>query len=144
MEKTQLCCALTVALGLLLATISHAKVSQIDATPNESAYFLSTSIPEKQLALLIKAAESHNIPVYLRGLVDDSMEQTAKYMLHLVSTYHVSGVQIDPVRFDYYGVQQVPALVKKCGERFDIIYGNIALNDALTLLDQRGECRALP
>ena len=69
------------------------------------------------------------------------MEQTAKYMMYMVSTYKVRGVQIDPVRFDRYGVKQVPALVKKCGDRFDIVYGNVALNQALSMIETRGDCR---
>lgn len=132
---------------LLALTASHAlagntpEPSQIRDTQNEQAYFLSASVPEKKLALLIKAAEEKGIPVYFRGLIGDSMEQTAKYMMHLVTTYRVQGVQVDPIRFEKYGVNQVPALVRKCGERFDIIYGDIALDQALTMIERRGECR---
>jgi len=125
---------------MLLASILLTGISPVSHA-DEMAFFLSTSIPEKQLAILIKAAEARGIPVYLRGLVHDSMEQTAQYMLHLVSQYQVRGVLIDPVRFERYGVKQVPALVQSCGERFDILYGNVALSDALTLLAERGECR---
>ena len=88
----------------------------------------------------MKAAEAKNIPVYFRGLINDNMDQTAKYMLNLITTYKVRGIQIDPVRFDRYGVKQVPALVRKCGDRFDIVYGNVALNQALDMINQRGEC----
>lgn len=114
--------------------------SQVGETQNEMAYFLSSSIPEKELALLIKGAEARQIPVYFRGLVGDSMEQTARYMMHLVTTYHVKGVQVDPVRFDKYGVKQVPALVRKCGSQSDILYGNLSFNDALRIMDTQGDC----
>ena len=116
--------------------------TQVSSTENETAYFLSSSLPDKELALLMKAAEAKNIPVYFRGLINDNMDQTAKYMLNLITTYKVRGIQIDPVRFDRYGVKQVPALVKKCGEHFDIVYGNVALSQALDMFNQRGECRA--
>lgn len=135
------------ALLLLAATAGHARAaalpepSQVKETQSEKAYFLSASVPEKKLALLIKAAESEGIPVYFRGLIGDSMEQTAQYMMHLVTTYKVQGIQIDPVRFEQYGVKQVPALVSKCGGHFDIIYGDIALSQALDMIGRRGDCR---
>jgi len=116
--------------------------TQVSSTENETAYFLSSSLPDKELALLMKSAEAKNIPVYFRGLINDNMDQTAKYMLNLITTYKVRGVQIDPVRFERYGVKQVPALVKKCGDHFDIVYGNLALNQALDMINQRGDCRA--
>ncbi|NIF23924.1 type-F conjugative transfer system pilin assembly protein TrbC [Pantoea sp. Acro-835] len=115
--------------------------SQVGQTENETAYFLSSSVPEKELAILMKAAQDRQIPVYFRGLVNDNMEVTAKFMMHMVTTYHLQGIQIDPVRFERYGVRQVPALVKKCGEHFDIVYGNVALGQALDMINQRGECR---
>jgi len=114
--------------------------SQVAETKNEMAYFLSSSIPEKELAILIRGAEARQIPVYFRGLVNDSMEQTARYMMHLVTTYHVKGVQVDPVRFERYGVKQVPALVRKCGSQSDILYGNLSFKDALHIMDTQGDC----
>ena len=118
--------------------------TQVTSTKNETAYFLSSSLPDKELAILMKAAEAKNIPVYFRGLINDNMDQTAKYMLNLIINYKVRGVQIDPVRFERYGVKQVPALVKKCGDRFDIVYGNVALSQALDMINQRGDCRNNP
>lgn len=137
---------LWLAAVIMAATSAQAedapKGTQVGNTENETAYFLSASVPEKELAILMKAAEARDIPVYFRGLVGDNMEQTAKYMMYMVTTYKVRGVQIDPVRFDRYSVKQVPALVKKCGDHFDIIYGNVALNQSLDMINQRGDCRS--
>ncbi|QHM74022.1 type-F conjugative transfer system pilin assembly protein TrbC [Mixta intestinalis] len=126
--------------GITAVMNVQAQGLQVDSTVNETAYFLSASVPEKDLAMLMKAAEEHDIPVYFRGLISDSMEKTAKYIMYMVTTYRVKGIQIDPVRFDRYGVKQVPALVKKCGDRFDIVYGNIALKQAIEMINTRGEC----
>lgn len=134
--------SLTVTLPAQAEDVSQG--TQVGTTENETAYFLSASVPEKELAILMKAAEALDIPVYFRGLVGDSMEQTAKYMMYMVTTYRVRGVQIDPVRFERYGVKQVPALVKKCGDRFDIVYGNVTLNQALDIIGERGDCRNKP
>jgi type-F conjugative transfer system pilin assembly protein TrbC len=59
----------------------------------------------------------NQVPVYFRGLVSDSMEKTAKYIQYLSSKYGVSGVQIDPVRFSEYQINNVPAYVEKCGAK---------------------------
>ncbi|WP_158785030.1 type-F conjugative transfer system pilin assembly protein TrbC [Pantoea sp. BAV 3049] len=147
MEKTKLCGAVILS---VLSTFHPAQASdvsgpgQVRNTQTEMAYFLSSSIPEKDLATLIGAAESRHIPVYFRGLVNDSMEQTAQYMMHMVTTYHIQGIAIDPVRFEKYGVKQVPALVKKCGDTFDILYGNLSFNDAMKLMDTQGDCAKQP
>ncbi|PHM59560.1 type-F conjugative transfer system pilin assembly protein TrbC [Xenorhabdus ishibashii] len=113
----------------------------MEQNKNELAYFLSSSIPEKTLASLIKAAENQGVPVYFNGLIDDSVDKTAKYMLYLVQKYKIQGVEIDPNRFEYYGVKAVPALVKRCGEAFDIIYGSGSILQSLSIIDSEGDCR---
>lgn len=113
----------------------------MEENKNEVAYFLSSSIPEKTLASLIRSAESQGIPVYFNGLIDDSVDKTAKYMLYLVQKYKINGVEIDPNRFEYYGVRAVPALVKRCGGKFDIIYGSGAISDSLSIIDLEGDCK---
>ncbi|EMQ5759666.1 TPA: type-F conjugative transfer system pilin assembly protein TrbC [Proteus mirabilis] len=113
----------------------------MEENKNEVAYFLSSSIPEKTLASLIRSAESQGIPVYFNGLIDDSVDKTAKYMLYLVQKYKISGVEIDPNRFEYYGVRAVPALVKRCGGKFDIIYGSGSISGSLSIIDSEGDCK---
>ncbi|MEM7998823.1 type-F conjugative transfer system pilin assembly protein TrbC [Morganella morganii] len=112
----------------------------MESNQYETAYFLSASIPEKTLASLIRSAESRGIPVYFNGLIDDSVDKTAKYILYLVRKYKINGIEIDPNRFEYYGIKAVPALVKRCGERFDIIYGSVAIKESLELIESEGEC----
>lgn len=108
---------------------------------NELAYFVSFSIPEKQLVTLIREADRKKIPVYIRGLINNDMNRTAKAVLYLAQKYNIQGVLIDPPRFEHYGINIVPALVKKCGEKFDVIYGNVAINQALSLIEAQGECK---
>lgn len=107
----------------------------------ETAYFLSSSIPKKTLVPLLKSAQAKQIPVYFNGLIDNSMEKTARYLLTLIQKYQVNGIQIDPLRFDYYGITQVPALVKRCANQFDVIYGSLALDEGLAHINRHGECR---
>lgn len=139
MEKKKLCCAL-----ILLLTSSFSSADQalpLNEEQNDIAYFLSSSIPEKQLAILIKSAELNDIPVYFRGLVGDDMQKTAKYIQYLVGKYQILGIQIDPVRYEQFSVDKVPALVKRCGTRFDIVYGNVSIKESIEMIDKKGDCR---
>ncbi|WP_325178086.1 hypothetical protein [Pantoea sp. 1B4] len=62
---------LWLAAGLMNALSAQAedapKGTQVSSTENETAYFLSASVPEKEMAILMKAAEARNIPMYFRG-----------------------------------------------------------------------------
>lgn len=132
--------------AMMLTLISQSVYASIESPSmeenrHEMAYFLSASIPEKTLASLIRSAENQEIPVYFNGLIDDSVDKTAKYMLYLVQKYKIKGVEIDPNRFEYYGVKAVPALVKRCGDKFDIIYGSGSIVQSLSYIDSEGDCR---
>ncbi|MFC1040028.1 type-F conjugative transfer system pilin assembly protein TrbC [Pasteurella multocida] len=134
-----------ILLSLLISfsslTFAENNHTPLNMTENENAYFLSFSIPEKQLVALIKAAERHNIPIYIRGLINDNLDQTAKAILYLAQKYDVKGVLVDPTRFNYYDIKVVPALVKKCGNKFDVIFGNGNIEQSLELMDKEGECK---
>lgn len=129
--------------GLSVACYGYADERQapLDQVEDEMAYFVSFSIPEKQLVVLMQAAERNNLPLYIRGLVNDDMKLTAKAIQYLAAKYGIQGINIDPIRFDYYGIQAVPALVKRCGSKFDVVYGNGTITHALELIEQQGECK---
>lgn len=113
----------------------------LNLSEEEMAYFVSFSMPEPQLVSAVKSAEQLGIPVYLNGLVKNSMGTTAKAMLYLAQKYNVQGVLIDPTRFSHYGIQSVPALVKKCGKKFDVIYGNVEIKQLLETIEREGDCK---
>lgn len=113
----------------------------LDMSNSELAYFVSFSIPEEQLVNLIKMAERNNIPVYINGLINDSMKKTAKAILYLVNKYSIKGVLVDPYRFEYYGIKSVPALVKKCNEKFDVLFGNLNIEQGLEIINKEGDCK---
>ncbi|WP_205884304.1 type-F conjugative transfer system pilin assembly protein TrbC [Pasteurella multocida] len=124
--------------GLVFAENNHAPLNM---TENEKAYFVSFSIPEPQLVAVMKSAERHDIPIYIRGLIGDNLDQTAKAILYLAQKYDVQGVLVDPNRFSYYDINAVPALVKKCGDKFDVIFGNGKIEQSLELINKEGECK---
>ncbi|WP_239511697.1 type-F conjugative transfer system pilin assembly protein TrbC [Serratia marcescens] len=141
MEKTKLRRALMpVALMLALGAQAEERSRPLDQTPDEVAYFVSFSISEKSLVALLRGAKREKVPVYLRGLVNDDMKATAQAVYRLENKYDVGSVNIDPLRFAHYGIASVPALVRRCGEKFDVVYGNLAVRDGLELINARGEC----
>lgn len=135
--------SLVALFGMCVAVHSYADERQapLDQVEDETAYFVSFSIPEKQLVVLLESAERNNLPIYIRGLVNDDMKSTAKAIQYLAAKYGIQGINIDPVRFDYYGIRAVPALVKRCGSKFDVVYGNGTIMHALDLIEQQGECK---
>lgn len=136
---------LLVTISILSASFVNAEEFQatepLDLSENELAYFVSFSIPEKQIVALIKSAEKRNIPVYLAGLVKNDMSATTKAILYLARKYDIKGVLIDPVRFNYYQINAVPALVKKCGTKFDVVFGNAEIDKLLELIQSEGDCQ---
>ncbi|ASI21519.1 TPA: type-F conjugative transfer system pilin assembly protein TrbC [Aeromonas salmonicida] len=106
----------------------------------QALYFVSFSIPQTGLKRLILDADRFGIPATLRGMINNDMRQTANAVLQLVNEDQRGGVQIDPQAFRRYGINAVPALVVTCGETYDHIAGNLALQQALTKVAESGEC----
>jgi conjugal transfer pilus assembly protein TrbC len=106
----------------------------------QALYIVSFSIPKTGLKRLILDADRFGIPATLRGMVNNDMRQTANAVLQLVNEDQRGGVQIDPQAFRRYGINAVPALVVTCGETYDRIAGNLALQQALTKVAESGEC----
>jgi len=87
--------------------------------------FISNSIPEAQLLLLAKDATANNLPLVLRGLSGTSLQSTIEKMLPIAK---IATIEIDPLLYEAYNVEVVPAVVWTCGDRggdgpFAIIYG---------------------
>ncbi|GJI56962.1 hypothetical protein HEMROJRC1_20740 [Rodentibacter sp. JRC1] len=141
MKKFFIGLILGISLSVHAQDYAQTEFPPVEDKENELAYFVSFSIPEKQLVTLIRAAEHQKIPVYIRGLIHNDMKRTAKAILYLAQKYNVQGMLVDPLRFEHYDIQAVPALVKKCGQKFDVIYGNVDLKQALDLIANQGECK---
>ncbi len=87
--------------------------------------FISSSLPMVSLLALAKDAASLDAPLILRGLVGSSLQETLLNLKDLVA--EGAGVEVDPLPFEAYGVEAVPAVVLTCGNRnegpFAIVYG---------------------
>lgn len=71
---------------------------------------VSFSMPTDALNALAEQAGKIGAPVVLRGLVGDSMEETAKRVAALRSNAG-TGLAIDPTLFTRFGVDRVPTVV---------------------------------
>lgn len=130
----------------LLAKQQQAQQQATDAakaqTEQESpfVYFVSFSIPEAGLKQMVPEATQLGIPTLINGLIDNDFRKTATAVFELTKDSGEGGVQIDPKTFAQYGVTQVPALVVRCEQGFDVMYGNIRLLSAIERIASSGDC----
>lgn len=107
----------------------------------DALYFLSFSIPEAGLKLLVPEAKRLHIPALVSGLIDNNFRKTAEAVFRLSRDGHNGGVQIDPVQFERYSIRAVPALVVTCDAGYDRLSGNLKLKEGLARIAADGECR---
>lgn len=109
--------------------------------PNTGAiYFVSFSIPEEGLQRMLHETQRYGIPATLRGLVNNDMKQTVGAVTGLVKNGVTDGIQIDPTLYSQYGINSVPALVVRCEKGFDVIRGNLKIEQALEKIVKQGDC----
>ena len=107
--------------------------------------FISASLPPATLHAIAAEAAPLRVPLVLRGFVGTSLQETLEQIKPLTDIG--AGLEIDPLLFEAYGVQAVPAVVKTCGARgegpFVLIYG-LAPTAALERLERQLPCNASP
>jgi conjugal transfer pilus assembly protein TrbC len=113
---------LSIGLFFCLNTVLHAQNVYV---------FVSFSIPENLLEETLKESSRLNFSVYLNGLYQDSMTETAKKITMLSQRIPNLNVQIDPTLFERFGIQQVPAVVVDNNKNFDVIYGHLSIKEGL-------------
>lgn len=118
---------------------------QGDSVPAASPmlYFVSFSIPENGLKQMLPEAANLGIPALINGLIDNDFRKTAGAVFELTKESGNGGVQIDPKAFSEFGISQVPALVVRCDDGFDVLYGNVRIQTALERLAAEGDCQAV-
>jgi len=127
--------------------IDGLKPSQSQMMPEKpvpsAQYFVSFSMPEEGLIVLIGETDRLRIPATLRGLINNDFRQTANAVLRLVGEQKRGGVQVDPTAFKTYGITAVPTLIVACQGHYDSVTGNIAPVQALRKIAEDGECSAV-
>ncbi len=85
-----------------------------DNSSRPSVYvFASFSMPKASLRSLIEQGELAGVPIVLRGLVNNSVEDTmrAVHSLYIEGERPERGAVIDPTLFERFSVSQVPSVV---------------------------------
>ena len=85
-----------------------------DSNSRPSVYvFASFSMPTASLRSLIEQGELAGVPIVIRGLVNNSIEDTmqAVHSLYTEGERQESGAVIDPTLFERFSVTQVPTVV---------------------------------
>lgn len=116
--------------------------------------FVSLDMPVASLRQILSDASTYNIPVVIRGLLQNNWKYTTAAITSILQPPggpSLSGsFEIDPLWFRTFGITQVPALVvvapgstcapqdKTCVPAFDVVYGNVPVSRALSLIAQNG------
>ncbi|MGR6831160.1 type-F conjugative transfer system pilin assembly protein TrbC [Aliivibrio wodanis] len=115
--------------------------------------FASLGMPKTALKQLMQQASDLNVPVVIRGLWENDFAATVNKVQSLILSEDgdtiLGGVEINPVWFKQFNIQQVPAFVAinkgQCiGEPpcdaadYDIVYGNVSLYNALETIANKG------
>jgi conjugal transfer pilus assembly protein TrbC len=137
------------------ATSNVPQKQHLQPVPN-AILFVSFSMPKSLLFALADEAADFNMPVVIRGLVQNDFKKTIATFERLhreAKKQHLkfNGVSIDPVWFQQFNITSVPALVvslrpETCETAtvcpnlpFDVVYGNAHLKKGLELIVARGD-----
>lgn len=96
--------------------------------------FVSFSMSQESLRGWLVQAQKINAPIYIRGLVNNSFKDTTVAVSQLIQNQK-GGLLIDPPLFKKYAIKEVPAVVVPKGDDFDVIYGDVTLDYALTKIE---------
>lgn len=105
----------------------------------EILIFISLSMSDISIKQWAEQADKIGAKLVLRGFVNNSFKQTVSAAHRLFAQDNLGGFTIDPFAFTKYQIQTVPAVVLDAGGRFDVIFGNIGLIEALKVIQNEGE-----
>ncbi|STX81263.1 putative conjugative transfer protein TrbC [Legionella busanensis] len=143
----------------LVMSVRNSKnsASRQGGKPAEGAIlFISFSMPEETILALADEARSYGIPVVIKGLIDSDFKKTLEKIMALhekakETGRSFSGFSIDPVWFEQFEINTVPALVvtrrpswclyqKACpNQPFDMVLGNAYIRKSLKVIADKGE-----
>lgn len=121
---------------LLVVLLSSATLL---ASPIRAYVFVSFSMPNTLLEDVLTDASRRHTPAILNGLVHNSMKETAEKIFTLSQTIPDLELQIDPTLFERFNIHQIPALVVERGRLFDVIYGNLTIQEELSRIGRTGD-----
>lgn len=128
--------SLLIWLGVFIITPCYA--SQI--IDKNIIIFVSFSMPDESLKGWLREANIINAPVIVRGFINNSFKDTIN-KIGILTTDNHGGVQIDPMLFERFHVDKVPAVIvvkdpdcmpgMSCTLDYAVVYGDVTLSYAL-------------
>ena len=114
---------------ILLGTLPLVGTSSAEGPRREVSphlyVFISASLTTSELVALARDSASLQAPMLLRGLVGSSLQETLLTLKDVVA--QGAALEVDPLLFETYGIDAVPAVVLTCGARgegpFALVYG---------------------
>lgn len=129
MEEAQLYRLVSCFLFLML---SHACVA-------ERLLFVSLSMPDNVLIPLLQQADEKQVPVLIRGLVNNDLQQTQQRLKQLMKKTSIQGVSVDPIAFERFDVKRVPTLVIENKNQWYKVAGNVSLQQLMETIEQSSQ-----
>ena len=116
---------------------------QMGSLLTELYIFVSLSMPKSRLIQLIIDANHYQAIVVLRGLKNNSYQETANFLQPVIQQAGC-GLTIDPNLFKEYNITQVPVFVlyDSVTKKYDKFTGNISLKYALQEFAKNGDLQA--
>jgi type-F conjugative transfer system pilin assembly protein TrbC len=121
-------------------------------TRNESIdfyMFASFSLSEDILRQMLDYAKLYNGIIVLRGIKNNSFQETSEHIQHLTKEGEEAGIIIDPTLFKRYAVERVPSYIllkqekcpagMSCNPIHDKVTGNITPKYALEKFSEKGD-----
>lgn len=105
----------------------------------EILIFISLSMSDISIKQWASQADKLGAKLVLRGFVNNSFKQTVRAAHRLFVKDNLGGFTIDPFAFEKYQIKTVPAVVLDADDRFDVVFGNIGLIEALKIIQNEGE-----
>lgn len=113
--------------------------------------FVSFTMPPASLQQLIADAHLVGGRLVIRGLVNNSFKDTTQALYTLIRESKQGGLMLDPMLFKKFKIIQVPAFVvadhsnlsQPICSKYDVVYGNVALEYALHKIASAGDEREI-
>ncbi|MEI8055418.1 MAG: type-F conjugative transfer system pilin assembly protein TrbC [bacterium] len=123
----------------------HQAKSKRETDTEKAIIFVSFSMPSLSLKQVIHDASIYQVPVVIRGLYKNSFRKTIEKIFDLIKENNKGGIAINPRWFKEYDIKAVPAVVvtQKHGTKSDVVYGNIPLKKALSIIVDRGDASSV-
>jgi conjugal transfer pilus assembly protein TrbC len=125
----------------ILAKYQQLKSTATYSKTKDGLYiFVSFSMPQSLLETLDKTARQIGARLVIRGLKNNSFKETLSYIKEIKK----EGIMIDinPVLFEDFAVNLVPAFVVVEGKQYDKIVGNVSIPYVLEQFANSGDTKA--